>query len=146
MDDIAFNMVSEPIYRGQGLQDAIDIAHKAQLVVGVDRMEKDKTFIRMRHRWIEFSLSSSPARTCLGPQQSELLDTLVTAYLDVGTALSIPSPFQASSAFTARNLPPSASDRPLSKRYEESLIEAATHLRQLKKNWDEAEKSPLVRQ
>lgn len=145
MDDIAFNMVSEPIYRGQGLQDAIDIAHKAQLVVGMDRMEKDKTFIRMRHRWIEFSLSSSPARTCLGPQQTELLDTLVTAYLDVDCALSTPSPFQASSAFTARNLP-SVSDRPLSKRYEESLIEAANHLRQLKKNWDEAEKSPLVRQ
>lgn len=144
MDDIAFNMVSEPIYRGQGLQDAIDIAHKAQLVVGMDRMEKDKTFIRMRHRWIEFSLSSSPARTCLGPQQTELLDTLVTAYLDVDSALSTPSLFH-SSTFTARNLP-SVSDRSLSKRYEESLIEAANHMRQLKKNWEEAEKSPLVRQ
>ena len=142
MDDVAFDMVSEPIYREQGLMDAIDIAYKAQVVVGVDRVEKNKTFIRMRHRWIEFSISSSPARTCFGPYQNELLDTLVAAYLDVGSALSMPS-LQASSSYTDAHAVPNAL-QPLSERYQESLIEAASHLHQLKKAGAEAEKSPLV--
>lgn len=136
---MAFNMISEPLYRGQGLLDAIDIAYKAQLVIGMDRIEKDKTFIRMRQRWIEFSLSSSSVRACFGPQQNELLDTLVSAYLEVDSPISAPS-LQAYSTFTA----PDSSKQPFAERYHDLLIEAASHLRQLKKNWVEAEKSPLL--
>ncbi|KAI7874527.1 hypothetical protein K492DRAFT_240789 [Lichtheimia hyalospora FSU 10163] len=141
LDDIAFDMVSDPIYREQGLMDAIDIAYKAPVVMGMDRLEKNKTFIRMRHRWAEFSISSLPTRTCFEPYQIDLLKRLVAAYFDIGNTTAMYS--LQSSSYTNGDLVSNA-PQPLSERYQESLIEAASHLRQLKKAGAEAEKSPLV--